>query len=176
VAEALAKNFTVSLQSYVVVSSKEAVIVAKSTYDLVLGVSGQKSFQQQPQISPDINAYSNSTNQSSAVFVTQAVETGATITANYQLSRNGSNQPPPSFDPQAPSSFNPEYDGQTSINLSQPLLAGFGLDYNRATIQIAKMTETIAHLDFKTTMLSTILSVETAYYNLIYTRREYEVG
>lgn len=175
VAQALAKNFSVRIQSYSVDQAKAGVVIAQSTYDPVLGVAWQKSVVLTP---PDTtiatqgisSTATQSHNESTTATVTQPVITGGTITASYALSREGTNSVP------IPYLLNPAYVGNTSLTVTQPLLQGAGTDYNRAVIQRARLGEAIAGLSFRSSVLTTILNVETAYYNLVFARRQCAVA
>ena len=173
VAQALAKNFTVRIQDFSVASAKDSVIIAQSTYDPVLGVTWEKTVTQSPVATNSTNTAAGGSaprvnDQSTTLSVTQPVITGGTDTASYDLARDASNS--------VQSLLNPAYDGQVQLNVSQPLLAGAGIAYNRALIDIARYGEKIANLNLKSAVLTTIFNVETAYYNLIFARRQYNVG
>jgi len=66
--------------------------------------------------------------------------------------------------------FNPGYYPYTSITLTQPLLKGFGTDYNRTYIELAKYGHKIAKEQLRWTGIQTIAETEKAYWNLILTR------
>ena len=173
VARALQKNFAVRIQSYSVRQAKDSVIIAKAAYDPIFGANWQRAVQQSPvallSTSTGVNGAKPTTNDQSTSFsFTQPVITGGTVTAGYSLGRNASNT--------VQSLLNPSYNGLMSINISQPLLQGAGVDYNRATIQIAQLGEKIANLNLKSSILSTVLNVETAYFNLVFAREQYAVA
>ena len=173
VAQALAKNFAVQISNFGIDNAKQGVIIAQSTYDPTLGVTWQKQVVQQPTITNLTNtvgkgAKPTTDDQSTSATLTQNVITGGTVTAGYDLGRNATNS--------LQSLFNPAYDGTASINVTQPLLQGAGTAYARALVQIQKLNVSIANENFKSTVLTTILNVETAYYNLVYARRNFLVG
>jgi len=172
VAQALAKNFAVQVQTFSVDAAKAGVIIAQSAYDPVFGVQWQKQVTQSPQVVTTLATVGGgekpkTDNQSTVLSLTQPVITGGTITANYSLARNSNNN--------LQTLLNPAYDGADSITVSQPLLAGAGTAYARAQIELAKLGATVAGLNFKSAVLTAIFNVETAYYNLIYTRKNLEV-
>ncbi len=173
VAQALGKNFAVQVQTFSVDSAKAGVIIAQSAYDPTFGVTWQKAETKQPLVTSTLSTAGGGAkpftdNQSTVASITQPVITGGTITGSYDLARNSSNS--------LQTLLNPAYDGQTSLTVTQPLLQGAGIGYARATIQIAKLGAHIAGLNFKSTVLTTVLNVETAYYNLIYSRRQQAVA
>ena len=179
VAQALAKNFTVKIQTYSVDQAKAGVIIAQSVYDPVFGVSWLKTVTLSPPLSgivtPEVGVptaisipASLYNDQSTTATITQPVITGGTITATYELSRDATFP--------AESVPNPAFLGNSSLTVIQPLLQGAGTDYNRAVIERARLGQKIAGLNFKSSVLTTILNVETAYYNLIFARRQYAVA
>jgi len=173
VARALEKNFAVRIQNFAVQQAHDSVIIAKSAYDPVFGANWQKAVQQSPtaflSTTTGLGGAKPETNDQSTSFsLSQPVITGGTLTAGYSLSRDASNT--------VQALLNPSYNGLASLNLTQPLLQGAGIDYNRATIQIAQLGEKIAGLNLKSSVLTTILNVETAYSNLAFAREQYVVG
>jgi outer membrane protein len=173
VARALDKNFAVLIQTIAASQAKDAVIISQAAYDPIFGASWQKAVQQSP-----VAFYSTSTtaggakpttdNQGTTLTFTQPVITGGTVTASYALTRDSSNT--------VQTLLNPSYNARAAINLTQPLLQGAGADYNRVTIQIAQIGEKIANLNLKSSVLSTIYNVETAYFNLVFAREQHLVA
>ena len=168
VAQALARNFTVRIQAYPLDQSKAGVIIAQSTYDPVLGVSWQDTSGRAGAAGVSAVAYPYAAAQTSTLSATQNVITGGQVSADYSVVR-GVASPAAAF-------LNPAYAGNISLNISQPLLQGAGTDYARAAIEIARSGERIAGLNFKSVVLTMIFNVETAYFNLIFTRQQHEVA
>jgi outer membrane protein TolC len=173
VAQALAKNFTVRIQKFPVLQAKEAVIIAQSSYDPVLGVQWQKAVTQSPTVTSSLSSASggqalHTNNQSTNISLNENVPTGAAVTANYNLARDATNN---QF-----TLLNPDYLGDVSLQVTQPLLQGAGFDYGFAAINRAKLGAKISSLNFKSTVLTTIFNVETAYFNLIFAREQYRVA
>ncbi len=203
VAQALAKNFSVQIQTFSIDSAKAGVIIAQSTYDPTFGVSWEKVVNKSDQLSfvnqtttsggtttttgnggasttggttttggsgttTTTTYFPRSNDQTTTLSASQNIITGGSVTANYIVAHNMSNS--------AQAFLNPAYDGNVSLNITQPLLQGAGTDYARAAIQIARYNVSLSKLSFKSTILSTILNVETAYYNLIFARRQLMVG
>ncbi len=171
VAEALAKNFTVRIQAYPIDAAKAGVVIAQSTYDPVLGVSWEGNATKSPDlaaVSPTTTAYPYVNSQTTSVSATQNIVTGGQLSAGYSVVR-GVTFPVTTV-------FNPAYEGNISLNISQPLLQGAGTDYARAAIQIARYGQRLAELNFKSVVLTLIFNVEASYYNLIFTRQQHEVA
>jgi outer membrane protein TolC len=180
VAQALAKNFNVRISSYAADSAAAGVIIAQSVYDPVLGVSWQRVVTRNADSSfttigsgdggtavvfaayPYLNA------QQTTVSASENLITGGTVTAQYILERDES-YPARLF-------LNPAYTGDVSLVVSQPLLQGAGTDYARAAIQIARLSGRIGGLNLKSSVLTMIFNVETAYFDVIFAQRQYAVA
>lgn len=177
VAQALAKNFSVKIQTYPVDQAKASVVIAQAVYDPVLGLSWQKSVTEEPAPIVTTGAQYPYTNQEIGTgSIMQNLITGGSVTGAYSVGRDLSNIPD-FLNPANPLAYlNPAYLGNASLTVSQPLLQGAGIDYSRASIQITQFGAKIASLNLKTTVLATIDNVETAYYNLIFARQQYEEG
>ncbi|HSY53896.1 MAG TPA: TolC family protein [Opitutaceae bacterium] len=170
VAYALEKNFNVSIQKFATEQAKDSVEFAKGSYDPNLTFTANRDFNQ--------NAASGSTldgtnrgprsDTTNATFgLSQKIPTGATATLGANLNKDATNS---TF-----STINPAYTNDLSISIIQPLLKGAGIDDNLAAIRRAKLGVQIADLNFKSTVLTVIFNVETAYFNLIFAREQYNV-
>jgi outer membrane protein len=67
--------------------------------------------------------------------------------------------------------LNPSYDTMFTASFTQPLLRGFGLDYNRAGINIAQADLRISHETFLRQVQDALLNVEQVYWQLAQARR-----
>jgi outer membrane protein TolC len=169
---ALAKNFTVRIQQFTIPEAQDSVIIAQSAFDPTFGYTGQKTVTQDALLPGALNlvngiAATHTNYQISELTVTQPVITGGTLSGNYSLIRQQTN-PAINFP-------NPAYAANTSITVVQPLLQGAGTDYGRAAIESARLGVRIANLTFKSTVLTLVYNVETAYFNLLYAREQYKV-
>jgi outer membrane protein TolC len=70
---------------------------------------------------------------------------------------------------------NPAYDSSLRIDLTQPLLKGFGPKVNRIEITRARYQMDISLATLKSTLIQTIYDVEEAYWNLAYARESLSV-
>ena len=70
----------------------------------------------------------------------------------------------------------PAYQSAVNLGLSQPLLQGFGEDVNTAGIQIARNADRRAAVDLRQRLLGLVVAVERAYWNVVYTRQDFEVA
>ncbi|MDP2996199.1 MAG: TolC family protein [Bryobacterales bacterium] len=65
------------------------------------------------------------------------------------------------------SDFNPSTTGALSLNISQPLLQGFGRALNSRLIRIAKNNLGVSDLVFRLQVITTVSSVVSQYWNLV---------
>jgi outer membrane protein TolC len=71
---------------------------------------------------------------------------------------------------------NPAYGSLLRLSVTQPLLRNFGVDVNTRGIAIARNNLGISNEAFRLTLMNTADSVEQAYLDLIYARRNVEVA
>ncbi|MEN6312164.1 MAG: TolC family protein [Acidobacteriota bacterium] len=64
--------------------------------------------------------------------------------------------------------INPYYSSTLQFTFTQPLLRNFGWKVSRRSIIIAQNNLGISRSQFKSTLIETVYSVETAYWNLVY--------
>jgi outer membrane protein TolC len=171
VAQALEKNFNVRIQKFSTEQARDSVIIAQAAFDPTLSVSSEKSEAHDASLTNPVTGatagglYTN--DDTTMLSVSKKIVTGGTVSANSDVERNR----------EVPSSewVNPAYTSDVSLSVTQPLLQGAGIDYNLAAIQRAKLGTQIADLNFKSTVLTVIFNVETAYFNLIFAREQYKV-
>ncbi len=89
----------------------------------------------------------------------QSFALGTNVSVQYQGERLATNSPYFAVNPELFSSF--------GIQISQPLLAGFGLASNERYIRIAKRNAQITDLVFKQQVIATITQVENIYWDLV---------
>lgn len=68
-------------------------------------------------------------------------------------------------------SLNPAYTNDMTIQLAQPLLRNFGLDFNRSQIRIRKLERRLNLEKFRQQVRDTLIQVEQAYWQLVQKRR-----
>lgn len=163
VARALNQNFDLQLQQFSTQNARDEIIAANATYDPTLfstaALAGARS-----------DATGTSTQeQAASLGVSQRLVTGAQVTASTSLTR--AKERPYA----APPLFNPVYNSDVALSLTQPLLQGFGVTINRAAIERARLGVTRARYDFKSVVLSVIRDVENAYYTLAFAREQLAV-
>ena len=114
---------------------------------------------------PEVNAFQIGT----SLFKTNTIEVlsnfsqsfplGTNITIQYQGERYATNSPDFSINPELFSNF--------GVQISQPLLYGFGLSTNERYIRIAKRNAEITDVAFKEQVIATVTQVENIYWDLV---------
>ena len=92
---------------------------------------------------------------------------GGSYSSNFRTSRDTTNNPFNSLDPQYPSSL--------SLSFTQPLLRGLRTDNNRRQIEIAKKNLSLSDAQFRQRSIDVITSVERAYWDLTYALKNLQV-
>jgi outer membrane protein TolC len=115
--------------------------------------------------SPQVNSFTVGSNsivstvnnggfQISKGFLTGA-QTSIGMTNRYSLSNSGRND------------FNPSTTGALSLNITQPLLQGFGRALNSRLIRIARNNRDVSDLVFRQQVITTVSSVINLYWDLV---------
>lgn len=72
-------------------------------------------------------------------------------------------------------SLNPQYSTSLSLNYTQPLLRGRSIDNNRRQIEVAKKNLSLTDAQFRAQVTDVVAQVQSAYWNLVYARRNLAV-
>jgi outer membrane protein TolC len=89
----------------------------------------------------------------------QSFPIGTNVNINYQGERQASNGPYNAINPTLYSNF--------AVQISQPILYGFGVATNERFIRIAKRNSQITDLAFKAQVIATVTQVENIYWDLV---------
>ena len=109
--------------------------------------------------------------QTSGTYINRSTSTSAAI--SQKIPFGGSFQASLSYDyTYSPNelfqSYNPRYNSRLNLSLTQPLLKNFGWTVSRREIIIAQNSFELSRSQFKDTLIETVYSVESAYWNLVY--------
>jgi outer membrane protein TolC len=108
--------------------------------------------------------------QSAGTYINKATTTTTTIAQKIPF--GGNLQASLSYDysknNQLFQSYNPSYTSRLNFVLTQPLLRNFGWTVSRREIIVAQNNFEVTRSQFKNTLIETIYSVESAYWNLVY--------
>lgn len=163
---ALASNYTIRRESYGPALSRTRLVEAEAAFDAIFFLDG---------------SYSNLDKQSASALqgtqtdyrdysggIRKLLPTGMQVQTSVKQSRTFAQLT------EITSQFtflNPNYETVFNVSFTQPLLKGFGLDYNRALIHIERLNVQISQEAFIQRVRDTILTVEQAYWNLVAARR-----
>ncbi len=98
---------------------------------------------------------------------TQGFHTGTDLAVSWTNDRQSSSSPE--------NVFNPSFQGNITVTVTQQLLNGFGTTPNTRYIVEAKNERQAADFYFATQVISTIVTTETAYWELVYARENVKV-
>jgi len=91
------------------------------------------------------------------------LSTGMQVQVSYSLNRSETDL--------VFQTLNPTYFNSFIVQFQQPLLRGFGLDYNRAQIELTKLDREMSIEKLKRDVRETLFNVEQAYWQLLQARR-----
>ena len=101
------------------------------------------------------------------VSISQNIPTGGGISASFNTNRQNTNQ--------LFALFNPQYNSSVSLNFLQPLLRNRQIDQNRGTIKLYNLDVKLSDSQFKQTVVNTIATMQSSYWNLVYAVRYYDI-
>ena len=159
ITRALAKNLDISIQSIAPKIAATQTYSARGIFDPALGLQAQ---------------YGRGTYQLSST----STASFDALTSNYQFGVSQLTPAGTQFSLAANSSSSQnnlgflfaEYSSFAGLNVTQPLLRGFGTDITQAQIRIARRGEAAADAGFTGQVEQIISNVVSAYYELIYAR------
>lgn len=158
---ALAENLDIQVTGYEPLKAEEAIFASRGEFDPVL--SGRAIF----------NRANQSQNQQVVAFGgISSVESYATVTNGTLAGRlHYGTQYSVSWDMEKTestfSNFIEEYSGSLTLQLTQPVLRGFGQKYNKVRINIAKNSKIATEAQLRLTVLTTVSEVIKAYWDLV---------
>ncbi len=92
--------------------------------------------------------------------VSLPVQTGADFSVTFNNNKRDSNS--------NLTSFNPIFNSNLSLSLTQPLLKNFKVDSPRTQLRLTKKTREITDVQFRQTVINTVATVKINYWELIY--------
>jgi len=158
---AIENNYTIRREAYGPAISRANLVEAEAAFDAVFFLdfshanTDQATSSQLMSNQNDLRQYQGG--------IRQLLPTGMQVQTSVGQSRT--------FTDLAFATLNPAYDTTFTASFTQPLLRRFGLDYNRAGINIARADVQISRETFIQQVRDTLLSVEQAYWQLVATRR-----
>ena len=160
---ALANNFAIRVESYNPAIETTRVVEAEAAFDALFFLNVTNNKRDIPTTSVVQGTQSEAFNIQGGIR--QLLPTGMQVSTSLSMSRNWQ-EVDPRFQ-----TVNPAYFSQFMVEFRQPLLRGFGLDFNRSQINIAKNNRCISDLAFRRKVRDTLLDTENAYWRLAQARR-----
>jgi outer membrane protein len=164
---ALNKGFAKLAQDLSLANSKESYISAKLEYRPTMSITSALNQNQNGATGSSTGRSDHVDSQSLSASISQKIPTGATVSLTSTiLSRaNTANSP-----------TTPSYGRSLTLSVSQPLLRGAGTKYNLNNLRKSKITLDQSYLSYKTFLISTVTSVESAYIALINARQNLDIA
>jgi len=162
VVQALASNLDIAIQRLEPESAKANLLQNKGTFDPTVGGNFRYNDNSSPRTAEQIAAdglsavETRNTTANATASQTTALGTEVSLNANAQNSQGTFN------------GFRDEYSTFAGFEVRQPVLKNFGTDVNLAPIRIAQKQVEQSQLTFLNSVEETVLSVQDAYYELMY--------
>jgi outer membrane protein len=162
----LANNYAIQADSYSPAILSAKVVEAEATFDAVYFANFNYNKQDRPSSSElESNVTDVRTMESG---VRKLLSSGMSVQASYGLVRTESDL--------IFQTLNPSYFNNFVVQFQQPLLRGFGLDYNRSQIEINKLDREISIERLRKDIREIVFNLEQAYWQLLEARRAVGIG
>ena len=171
---ALDNNVDIQVSRIEVAAAVEGVEIADSVFDplLVGSVTAGQDRRPAANVLDNVNNLNLSVTSSEShpiisASVTKLFLTGAQVTAGLSSSRLRTN-----------SGFqilNPTYSTTLEVSMRQPLLKGFGVDYNSVNVDLARLSADSARHTLHRQLLDSLWEVELAYWDLVFATEDLRV-
>jgi outer membrane protein TolC len=166
---ALAHNYQITVDSFAPAISTAQIVQAEAAFDMAFFANANRNNTDQPQ--PFIRqtpAQQRAFETDTTIVnggIRKLLTTGATLTLTQQMTRVDN----PSV---IYRQYYPTWYQNFISELRQPLLRNFGIDYNRAQINIRKNERIINQEAFRARVIDTLNQTERAYWTLVGARRD----
>ncbi|MCF6158243.1 MAG: TolC family protein [wastewater metagenome] len=165
---ALRNNLDIEISRLNLIASDYDITVEKAIYDPILLLTGSIQNSEVPINSELVGGFVGGIvfdpfierGRTADAVIQSLIPTGATIALEYNIFRDF-------VDPNRFRFLNPSFTNFIEARITQPLLRGAGLFYNRSLIFIAQNNKKISLAQFKTTVMDVSNFVQEAYWNFI---------
>lgn len=158
---ALIHNYRIQVQTYNPAIEATRIVEAEAQFDAVFFTNFSNNKQDRP--SPSQLSPNSLLQRGFESGVRKLLSTGTQAQISYKLNRTETDL--------LFATLNPSYFNQFIVDLRQPFLRGFGLDFNRFQIEISKLDRQISIERMRKEFRETLFNVEQAYWQLLRTRR-----
>lgn len=165
----LKNNLDIQIAAFTPAIAETEIIMAASVFDPVIFLQGNMLTEDRPVTSVLATGGADALMQDTRVVSTgirKPFATGGSLQVSNNLTYLRTN-----------STFvdSPSYTTDFTVELTQPLLRGMGLDVNKAQIYIATNARDATLEQFRQAVMDTLVQVEAVYWELLFTRRDVEV-
>ncbi len=158
---ALMNNYAVRSESYNPAISRAGLVQAEAAFDSIFFLDA--SYDNQDRAVPTQLASGQSDTRGVSGGIRQLLPTG--MQAQIALGQTRS------FSDLQFNTINPAYSSTFTATFTQPLLRGFGLDYNRSVIELRRRDLRVSEERFAIQVRETLFQTEQAYWQLVEARR-----
>lgn len=157
----LTNSYGIAAQSYSPAIETARVVEAEARFDEVFFSNFQNNKQDRPS-SSELES-NNSEVRTIESGIRKMLSTGMQVQVSYALNRSQTDL--------VFQTLNPTYFNSFIVQFQQPLLRGFGLDYNRAEIELTKLDREMSLQKLRRDVREILFNVEQAYWQLLQARR-----
>ncbi|MDD4889468.1 MAG: TolC family protein [Phycisphaerae bacterium] len=165
---ALANSLDIKVESYSPGIAAQDVIAAEAAFDAVIFADGQFSKLDSGSNSTIAGMTGESESRNGDFGFKKTMATGGQFSATYKANRLWAEQPL--------QRFNPHYENDATLQLTQPLLKNAGVDVNRAQIRVNANKREAAQYGFRKKVIDTLAQVEQGYWQLFLARQSLALG
>ncbi|MBI1825245.1 MAG: TolC family protein [Planctomycetes bacterium] len=161
-------NFAIQVASYEPAVDTTRVVEAEAAFDATFFTNVTKNIIDRPtglQI-----ASIDSDLLTSSYGIRKILPTGMSVSGSYELDRTKTS--PEALRTLNFTGYNPQYFSRFVFDMRQPFLRGFGIDFNRSIIMLAKNNQKVSQHAFERQVRDTLRQVEEAYWRLVQARRD----
>ncbi len=160
---ALENSYNIRVQSYNPAIAATNVVEAEAAFDTIF-FSNATFIKSNTPTATTLTA-TDSTNRFFSSGIRKLLPTGMGVEVAWNVTRQ-------EFDSDfAFSTLNPSYRNELAFQVRQPFLRGFGIDFNRAQINVFKNDRQVSRYQFERSVQDHLLQVEEAYWRLVAARR-----
>lgn len=152
--------------------SEQRILAALGAYDVIITGRGAIGLDKSTPRGSALRLQTGSRSQMLSFGASRQLESGGRIELSLAFSRDINDQPVSFFDPAAGSASLANYRVQPRIELTHPLLRGFGLELNQAPIRLAKLARTQAEAFELQTSQDLVRDVLVAYWDLAFAEKD----
>lgn len=160
---ALQNSYNIRVQSYNPAISATNIVEAEAAFDTIF--FSNATFNKNNTPTATTLAATDSTNRFFNTGIRKLLPTGMGVEVAWNVTRREFES---AF---AFSTLNPSYRNELVFQVRQPFLRGFGIDFNRARINVANNNRRVSRHQFERAVQDHLLQVEEAYWRLVAARR-----